>query len=228
MVRTLKDQVEYKYGHRIPSEHPFLVWLINHAGNLLSRYHLDVDGKTPYERLKGKKFGKVMYPIGQCVHYLPLVSKSQKLNKLEPKWSDGVFLGMKETTSEYLVGTNKGVVRTRSIKLKPPSEQYDWEFLKDMVGFPWQPTPKDSAVTDIPTVIMEPTSAGAHVEKSPLPEDPVPRQLCVNKGLLVKYGYTEGCPGCDAHRAGKRTVAHSKQCRQRISDELDKTESGKK
>ena len=75
VVRTLKDQVEEKYQQRLQQDHPFLVWLIRHAGDLWSKYQLGVDGKTPYERLKGKKFGKEMYAIGSCVHYMPLGGK---------------------------------------------------------------------------------------------------------------------------------------------------------
>ena len=100
LVRTLKDQVEEKYQKHLNQDHPFLVWLIRHAGDLYSKFQLGVDGKTAYERLKGKKFSKEMYPIGSCVHYMPLVSKSGKLNKLEVRWQDGVFLGVRETTGE--------------------------------------------------------------------------------------------------------------------------------
>ena len=117
---------------------------------MYSKYKLGVDGKTPYERLKGKKFGKEMYQIGSCLHYMPLVSKSSKLNKLQVRWQDGVFLGIKETTGEYLVGTSDGVVKARSLKEKPPSEQYEWKYMETMVGLPWQPSAKDPTVTEVP------------------------------------------------------------------------------
>ena len=67
MVRTLKDQVEAKYQQHIKSEHPFLVWLVRHAGDLWSKYHLGVDGKTPYERLRGKE-GDLCYWLLCALH----------------------------------------------------------------------------------------------------------------------------------------------------------------
>ena len=94
LVRTLKDQVEEKYQQHIQQDHPFLAWLIRHAVDLWSKFQLGVDGKTPYERLKGKKFSKEMLPIGSCLHYMPLTSKGGKLNKLEVRWRDGISLGM--------------------------------------------------------------------------------------------------------------------------------------
>ena len=149
------------------------------------------------------------------------------MNKLEVRWRDGIFLGVRETTGEYLIGTSDGVVKARALKEKPPSEQYEWKQMEAMVGLPWQPTPKDPTITDVPTVIMEP-SAHVPIPAPPVQDGPVPRQLYINKGMLTKYGYTGGCPGCDAARAGKRAVAHNQICRDRISAELEKTESGKK
>ena len=72
MVRTLKDQLETSYSTKIESGHPVLTWLVNHAGMLLSRFQIGVDGNTAYERLKGKPFRRKVIPFGECVHFQPL------------------------------------------------------------------------------------------------------------------------------------------------------------
>ena len=51
LVRTLKDQVEERYQKHLIQDHPFIVWLVRHAGDLYSKRKLGVDGKTPCERL---------------------------------------------------------------------------------------------------------------------------------------------------------------------------------
>ena len=37
---------------------------------------------------------------------------------------------------------------------------------------------------------------------------------------LHKYGFTDGCPGCDAAAKGAKAVGHSDACRQRIETEM--------
>ena len=37
---------------------------------------------------------------------------------------------------------------------------------------------------------------------------------------LVRYGYTQGCPGCSAAEKGVTAVNHSEECRERIKAKL--------
>ena len=37
---------------------------------------------------------------------------------------------------------------------------------------------------------------------------------------LVRYGYTQGCPGCSAAEKGVAAVNHSEECRERIKAKL--------
>ena len=43
---------------------------------------------------------------------------------------------------------------------------------------------------------------------------------------LARYGYMEGCPGCNAARAGSVARAHSSECRVRITTAMEGDESG--
>ena len=86
---VLKDMLGHKYCKRIESAHPMLPWLANHAGVLINRFQVGIDGRTAYERLKGKPFRKALVPIGECIHYQPLgrakANRMQKLNKFDNK-----------------------------------------------------------------------------------------------------------------------------------------------
>ena len=53
-VRVIKSAFETRTGMVLPSEHAMVPWLVEYASSLLNRGQVGKDGKTPYERLKGK------------------------------------------------------------------------------------------------------------------------------------------------------------------------------
>ena len=46
--------------------------------------------------------------------------------------------------------------------------------------------------------------------------DVVPRRVYIRGTELRKYGYTKGCPGCEASRRGGKLKNHTPACRARI------------
>ena len=58
-----------------------MTWLIQHAADCLSKYQVGEDGKTAYERLKGKKFSRAVVEFGEKVHFKKS-AKGQSDNKL--------------------------------------------------------------------------------------------------------------------------------------------------
>ena len=55
-IRTVKDCLESKYQRKIPRDHQSLPWLVEHAVQCINRYHVGKDGKTSYQRRKGREF----------------------------------------------------------------------------------------------------------------------------------------------------------------------------
>ena len=49
--------------------------------------------------------------------------------------------------------------------------------------------------------------------------------MYVSKALVLRYGKTEGCPGC--RHSGPRSVAHSEACRERIKKKMAEDEQGR-
>ena len=72
-VRVLKDALETRLGVTLDPRHPILAWLISHAGALLIRCQVGVDGKTAYQRWKGKVFRKPILEFGESTHFKPIV-----------------------------------------------------------------------------------------------------------------------------------------------------------
>ena len=54
-IRVLKDAFETRIRNKITADHPVLSWLVEFAAVLVNRYEVGHDGKTPYERLRGKQ-----------------------------------------------------------------------------------------------------------------------------------------------------------------------------
>eukprot|EP00969_Alexandrium_andersonii_P118763 5251710-Alexandrium_andersonii.AAC.1 len=54
LIRTLMLALQSRIKGEIPVDHPAVLWLIAHAGELHTRRQVGQDGRTPYERLVGK------------------------------------------------------------------------------------------------------------------------------------------------------------------------------
>ena len=94
-VRTLNDQLQRDLSVTLPTNHPIYAWLVNYAGFLISRFQIGVDGKTPYQRLKGKPYRRPLAKFGECVHYMPIDTAKTHMNKLAARWRDGIVLGLR-------------------------------------------------------------------------------------------------------------------------------------
>ena len=51
----LKSALEKRWGIKIPHRHSVISWVVAYAAFFLNRCEVGQDGKTAYERLKGKR-----------------------------------------------------------------------------------------------------------------------------------------------------------------------------
>ncbi len=54
-IRSLKSQLDERYMTMIAADHPVITCMCDHSVYLLNRIEVGNDGKTSYERMKGKK-----------------------------------------------------------------------------------------------------------------------------------------------------------------------------
>ena len=137
MIRTLRSALEERMGEVLVITDAIWPWLVEYASYLLNRREVSHDGKTAYERLKGKTAKVIGVEFGETVMWKrrPI---GGPLGKLSIMWEEGVFLGIKGTTSEIIIGAGKGIYRTRSIKRKPEEEKWNWENIRGgAFGVPW-------------------------------------------------------------------------------------------
>ena len=92
-IRSLKSQLDDRYLVHIDVEHPILTWLCEHAAYLLNRLEVGHDGKTAYERSKGKRATVLGLEFGEKIFWKekPLGA----MRKLVTHCRLGLFLGIK-------------------------------------------------------------------------------------------------------------------------------------
>ena len=54
-LRTLNSALDRRLNTKIITEHPIVTWMCEYAGFVMNRLEIAADGKTAYERIKGKK-----------------------------------------------------------------------------------------------------------------------------------------------------------------------------
>ena len=93
-IRVLKLGLEQKMQLTLKDDHPMMAWIPEHAGFLLSRFQVAADGKTAYERLKGKSYRGERFDYGEKIKFMPIVHGG-KMKKLKGKLSFGRFCGIR-------------------------------------------------------------------------------------------------------------------------------------
>ena len=171
---------------------------------------------------------------------------------MEDTFLDVIFLGMRLRSDEILIGTARGIIKTRTLRRRVEEEQWDPEFAKSIKGKPRQPVPGINS-DHVPAAISD--RAGVHLEEDQpdtrlaqqdefidppetrevsMPPDRLVTQvrsdtlkrMYVTRGLGKKYGPTLGCPGC-ATVGSHHQASHSDACRDRMRAELEKSEEGR-
>ena len=141
-----------------------------------------------------------------------------------------MFLGVRESTTEKIVGAADGIFVAQSIRRKPEGERYSAALVKGIRGLPRMPKPEGEKVVELPEPITlrpeMPEVPAEPAQKDKRVGQQYKKQYIVKKDL-EKYGYTAACPACDASRMGQRPsgVAHTQICRERIERRSRRTRS---
>ena len=141
-IRVNKSAIEAKLGTDIGDKDPILAWVPRIAAFLISRYRVDEDGKTPYERLTGKKWWRPPLEFAESLHYSPVDSRAAR-SDLQDRAVDGCYVGQDPGNSDYPLMTKDGIARGASVLRKAPSERWNTAGLKECKGLPWDWTPPE-------------------------------------------------------------------------------------
>ncbi|CAE7551092.1 unnamed protein product [Symbiodinium sp. CCMP2592] len=229
-VRTMKYALEQNAGGELPKDSVIFPWMIEYAGVLHTLFSQeDSEGMTPFQKLKGRTWQVALPSFGEIVDY-----RRRTKSKLDARWQEGVYLGLRLTSSEKIIGTPSGILVVQSIRRKPADKQFNLEMLKAVKGTPWQLNPEKSTNADadrLPEpIVIEPVVEQAELPPKPGEAERLPtyRRMYIRQSDLEQFGYTGGCEACAAIREGRERqgINHNETCRKRIQEALKDTSRG--
>ena len=187
-ARTLVSAIESKFPtFRILPGEIHYPWLIRHSAWLLTRYLIKKDGRSAYERLRGREFKGEIVELYEQVHFKVASSEKQKLDSQTNK---GIWLGKTVSSDEHLIGTAKGIRRCRSLWRMPEERRWSLKAFTEWSGLPWQPKGNPTMVPGTPgfgipgTGVAVPTTPGQGR-----------RGVYITLARQLKYGPTPNCQG---------------------------------
>ena len=81
---------------------------------LLNRLEVGKDGKTGYERAKGKRACVMGVEFGEKVLFK--VRFKEKMAKIEARWEPGIFVGVRGRSGDFWIAVKGKVFGVRSIR----------------------------------------------------------------------------------------------------------------
>ena len=100
-LRTMKSSLNERMGVKVDVRHPVITWLCDYVSYLMNRMEVARDGKTPYERVKGKKAEVMGLEFGEKVMWKHLAGKV--MEKINARWGQGLFIGVKVKSNELII-----------------------------------------------------------------------------------------------------------------------------
>ena len=89
-VCTFISQIEEGIDEKLPLDANIILWVVRWAAICYSRYAVGKDGRTAYERLRGRTCRAVVVPIGEKVWYKRIREGVERENKAETEWFPGI------------------------------------------------------------------------------------------------------------------------------------------
>ena len=179
------------------------------------------DGRTAYELHAGKPYRRQLVEFGERVYFMPIRPGAARQAKLDPKWQDGAFIGIRDRGDEMLIMTTSGVYKTRNVRRRPELERWDFEFLMTLKGAPVEPESAagEMAADALPADMAVPIPAPALVPQIVVAAALVDRaasRVYIKKADVQKFGYSMNCPGCRSVMTNTTARAHTEECRKRL------------
>lgn len=233
-VRKLKMGFERRLKTSIPIESSIIHWVVEHAALLINRHQVGHDGKTAYRRVNQREAPASQFEFAEQVlaRYAPKRTNNKRKVPLAPRSTPGTWVGSNEATAENIVVLHFGrVVRVRIVFRKPEAERWNLEQVLRVKATPMSPNPCNP---DQEIIVLKPINENSGKSGKDFPETKATtdttkrRNFKMTKRLFDEFGFTPGCIGCEAIDEGLLRRIHSKHCRERIAQELNKSEKGRK
>ena len=224
-IRVLRAALEAKLKAKVPVIHPVICWLIEHSADALNEYQKGDGGRTAYHRLSSKIWNDEMVAFGEKVHCRINRKALTKEYKLDGRWYEEYFMGVKWRTGESWIATSGGILKASAIRRVGGHRRWDAEGLLQVKGVPWDHVQKGADPGEVCVRWLDPSL----LPKQVVAEDDGPkrRRARLNKEDFHKFGFTDRCLGCQAIIQGEKKLApHTEHCRARLENEMRNTVEG--
>ena len=226
-IRTLKSSFDERMKVKVDIQHPVITWLCDYAAYIMNRLEVGADGKTAYERTKGKQADVAGLEFGELVLWKhPPATRMQKLNA---RWSHGLFLGVRTRSGEIMVvdGESRELKYVRTVRRIPEQERWEPANLEWVTMVPWNRGKNDGeADGDLPQFDVK-SGPGRKMTEQELVDiktsdkPQIVHRAHLRRGDFDKHGYTDRCRGCSAILRGLHVQPHSEECRRRMEGLLE-------
>ena len=132
MLIAFEDRVQMKLS---PKE-PVVQFLPEYAAYLMSRLEVGKDGKTAYERVKGKAGSVLGLEFGEKLMWKTRMGEKQA--KIRARWAYGIFVGVRRKSGEVWVATEDGgIQKVRSVRRIPVEDRWGPDCVGWVRHLPW-------------------------------------------------------------------------------------------
>ena len=134
-VRVLKLALESRIGQEIDAQADVVSFMAEYSAYLLNRLEVGKDGKTPYERTKGKAATVLGVEFGEKLLWKKRAG--QKMDKISSRWSYGIFVGVRSRSGELWVADKDGVHKVRSVRRLAQQDRWSADSISWVRHVPW-------------------------------------------------------------------------------------------
>jgi hypothetical protein len=221
LLRVHLAALERRIGARFPSNHPVLTWLVEHVGDLITKYMVGVDGKTAYERLFGRPVREEALEFGETLHWRHRPSKDMNV-VLDARWSSGVWLGRTWGGVIHQTFANGAIHTVRSVQRQPRDLRWRKEALEAITATPWAREPAAAGELRVLPPLAPPALAQGAGDAEVREPEYNPHRVFIRLADLERHGFTGGCRRCILMREGRRAqgIKHRDECRLRVEQAL--------
>ena len=147
------------------------------------------------------------------------------MEKMNPRWEYGVFVGVRADSGDLWVATKGGLQAVRSVRRLPLEERWRPDNREYVKPVPWNRSGDDpNADGDLPEEVEIPAGgaadaagvAGAARVVLVNTREAVPKDFYIKKRDVEAHGHTKGCAGCRTMFHGGTRQNHSADCRERF------------
>ena len=150
-IRVMKLALEERVGQEIKADSNIITFMAGHAAYLMNRLEVGKDGKTAYERTKGKAATVLGIEFGEKLVWKK--KAGQKMDKINSRWEFGIFVGVRPKSGELWVATPGGVHKTRSVRRIAKQDRWTMDSLSWVRNVPWNRVARLTSFAELSEIV---------------------------------------------------------------------------